>query len=73
MGGSPKLAPNSILMVLVDLDVHQIVGYHYFDHHQPSRGSSVRLGVLKSKFMATLFSKTFDFDQPFQRFFCEKR
>ena len=21
----------------------QIVGYHYFDHHQPSRGSSVRL------------------------------
>ena len=36
MGGSPKLAPNSILMVLVDLDVHQIVGYHYFDHHQPS-------------------------------------
>ena len=26
MGGSPKLAPNSILMVLVDLDVHQIVG-----------------------------------------------
>ena len=43
MGGSPNLAPNSILMVLVDLDVHQIVGYHYFDHYQPSRGSSVRL------------------------------
>ena len=43
VGGSPKLAPNSILMVLVDLDVNQIVGYHYFDHHQPSRGSSVRL------------------------------
>ena len=33
---------NSILMVLVDLDVHQIVGYHYFDHHQPSRGGSVK-------------------------------
>ena len=43
MGGSPNMAPNSILMVLVDLDVNQIVGYHYFDHHQPSRGSSVRL------------------------------
>ena len=33
----------AILMVLVNLDVHQIVGYHYFDHHQRSRGSSVRL------------------------------
>ena len=33
-GGSPNLAPNSILMVLVDLDVHQIVGHHYFDHNQ---------------------------------------
>ena len=43
MGGSQNLAPNSILMVLVELDVHQIVGYHYFDHHQPSRGSLVRL------------------------------
>ena len=42
-GGSPNLTPNSIMMVLVGLDVHQIVGYHYFDHHQPSRGSSVRL------------------------------
>ena len=31
-----------LLIVLVDLDVHQIVGYHYFNHHQPSRGSSVR-------------------------------
>ena len=40
------MAPNSILMVLVDLDVNQIVGYHYFDHHQPSRGSSVRLRAL---------------------------
>ena len=40
---SPNLAPNSILMVLVDLDVHQIVDYHYFDHHQPSKESSVRL------------------------------
>ena len=43
MGGSQNLAPNSILMVLVELDVHQIVGYHYFDHNQLSRGSSVRL------------------------------
>ena len=42
-GGSPNLTPNSIMMVLVGLDVHQIVGYHSFDHHQPSRGSSVRL------------------------------
>ena len=48
--GSPNLAPNSILMALVDLDVHQIVGYHYFESkfliitiHQPFRGSSVRL------------------------------
>ena len=40
------MAPNSILMVLVDLDVHQIVGYHYFDHHQPSRG--VRLGYFRA-------------------------
>ena len=46
MGGSPNLAPNSILMVLVDLDVHQIVGYHYFDHHQPCRG--VRLGYFRA-------------------------
>ena len=43
MGASPNPAPHSIPMVLVDLDVHQIVGYHYFDYHQPSRGSSVRL------------------------------
>ena len=42
MGGGPNLDPNSILMVLVDLDVHQIVGYHYCDHHQPSRGGSVK-------------------------------
>ena len=42
-GGSQNMAPNSILMVLVDLDVLQIVGYHYFDHHQPSRVSSVRI------------------------------
>ena len=42
-GGSPNLAPNSILMVLVELDVDQIVVFHYNDHHQPSRGSSVRL------------------------------
>ena len=40
--GSGNLAPNSILMVLVDLDVHQIVGYHYFDLHQPFRGNSVK-------------------------------
>ena len=33
----------ALLILLVNLDVHQIVGYHYFDHHQPSRGSSVRL------------------------------
>ena len=33
----------AIPIILVDLDVHQIVGYHYFNHHQPSRGSSVRL------------------------------
>ena len=33
----------AFLIVLVDLDVHQIVGYHYFNHHQPSRGRSVRL------------------------------
>ena len=45
-GGSPNLAPNSILMVLVDLDVHQIVSYHYFDHHQPSRGGSVQKSLL---------------------------
>ena len=38
-GGSPNLAPNSILMFLVDLDVHQIAGYHFFDHHLPSRGA----------------------------------
>ena len=43
MGGSPNMAPNSILMVLVDLDVHKIVDYRNFDHHQSSRGSSVRL------------------------------
>ena len=43
VGGSPNMASNSILMVMMDLDVYQIVGYHYFDHHQPSRGSSVRL------------------------------
>ena len=41
-GGGFHLAPNSIIMVLVDLDVLQIVGYHYFDHHQPSRGGSVK-------------------------------
>ena len=35
------LAPNSITVVLVHLDVCQIVGYHYFDEHQPQRGSSV--------------------------------
>ena len=28
-GASPNPAPNSIRMILVDLDVHQIVGYHY--------------------------------------------
>ena len=33
----------AFLIILVDLDVHQIVGNHYFDHHQTSRGSSVRL------------------------------
>ena len=33
-------------MILVDLDVHQIVGYHYFDHHQPSRG--VRLAYFRA-------------------------
>ena len=40
--GSPNLAPNSILMALVDLDVHQIVGYHHFDHHH-SPAFQVRL------------------------------
>ena len=39
VAGSPNLAPNSILMFLVDLDVHQIAGYHYFVHHLPSRGA----------------------------------
>ena len=32
-----------ILIVLVDLDVNQIVGYHYFDHHQPWK---VAVGIL---------------------------
>ena len=45
MGGSPNMAPNSIIMVLVDLDVLQIVGYHYFDHHQ-----RVRLGFFMASF-----------------------
>ena len=39
VAGSPNLAPNSILMFLVDLDVHQIAGYHFFDHHLPSWGA----------------------------------
>ena len=38
-GGSPNLALSSILMFLVDLDIHQIAGYHYFVHHLPSRGA----------------------------------
>ena len=49
MGASPNPAPNSIPMVLVDLDVHQIVGYHYFDYHQPSRGSLVTLRFLRER------------------------
>ena len=44
-GGSQNMAPNPILMVLVDLDVLQIVGYHYFDHHQ-----RVRLGFFMASF-----------------------
>ena len=48
MGASPNPAPNSIPMVLVDLDVHQIVGYHYFDYHQPSRGSSPVKGYFRA-------------------------
>ena len=52
MGGSPKLAPNSIIMVLVDLDVHQIVGYHYYDHHQPSRvQSTLQMKILMLQFL----------------------
>ena len=41
--GSPNLTLNSILMVLVNLDIHRIVSFHYFDPTQPSRGSMVRL------------------------------
>ena len=56
MGGSLNLAPNSILMVLVDLDVHQIVGYHYFSkirfelHNCPSQYEKMilkNIGILK--------------------------
>ena len=45
VGGSPNLNLNSILMVLVHLDVHKIVTFHYFDPIQPSRGSTVRLPI----------------------------
>ena len=45
---SPNLAKNSILMVLVDVDFHQIVGYHYFDYHQPSRWSSPVKGYFRA-------------------------
>ena len=33
----------ALLILLVNLDVQQIVGYHHFDLHQFSRGSSVWL------------------------------
>ena len=42
--GSPNLAPNSIPMVRVDLDVHQIVGWSLF-WSSPARRSLVTLGL----------------------------
>ena len=44
VGGSPNLAPNSIPMVRVDLDVHQIVGWSLF-WSSPARRSLVTLGL----------------------------